>query len=266
VVKRWSSAAARRIIAAAGGGLNVPDAVEVVTAGLRDRLAGPPTDLASVAERVGVSGWQAENLPVAGELRRDGDAFVIAYASGMPVGRRRFTIAHELGHAFFESTGPGCPRVGEELERICDRFAAALLLPAAQLNEDLADWSPRHAIELAKRYEVSLSALLLRAGEVGDRHGAVLDVEGHVIVATAMVASRRDAHPEELARLAARASAGLNNVAVLPRNQRWNGQWQLTGQPIAGGQRMLVTGIPVDAEGLMIRRRLTLLPSVVRCG
>ena len=240
------------MIAAAGGDLDLIDAVEVVTARLRDGIPGPPTDLVAVAERLKVSSWHAEDLPVAGELRRERDNFVIAYASGMPSGRRRFTIAHELGHAFFESTGPGCPRVGEELERICDLFAAALLLPVAQLSADLVEWTPRLAIELAKSYEVSLSALLLRAEEVGDRHGAVLDVDGHVIAATAMVGSRRDADRAPLTRLASRALEGFSETAVMARNRRWNGQWQVAGVPLAGGRRVLVTAVPVDAEGNLI--------------
>lgn len=246
------------MIAAAGGDLELSNAIEIVASRLRNPASEPPVDLAAVGTLLGVSGWRSEDLPVAGELRREGPNFIIAHATGMPVGRRRFTIAHELCHAFFESTGAGCPRIGEELELICDKFAASLLLPAQTLREDLAEWSPGHAIELAKRYEVSLSALLLRAEEVADRHGALLDADGRVILATAMIGGQRDARREDLARLSAHALAGLNVTAALPRNRRWNGPWRLESQPIAGNQRFLVTGTPVDAEGTLIPRKVSM--------
>ena len=114
----WSSAAARRLVDAVGGGRTVEEAAALLSAELRSGVEGPPTDLGAVAKRLKVRRICAEPLPVTGELRRDDDGLSVIYASGLDRGRRRFTIAHELGHAFFEATGANTPRRGEELERI----------------------------------------------------------------------------------------------------------------------------------------------------
>src|SRR5580698_50481 len=119
----WTSAAARRIISAAGGHCTVEEAVVQVVGVLRQDAEGDPVSLEKVAEQLGIISIESDDIAVSGELRRDGDSLRIAYASGLSTPRRRFTIAHELGHAFFERSGPGCPRRGKELERICDLFA-----------------------------------------------------------------------------------------------------------------------------------------------
>lgn len=254
MVKRWTSAAARRIVDAAGGDVDVEVAIEIVADRMRAGTEGPPADLNAIARRLKVAGVYAADLLVAGELRRSATGLEIYYASGMSAGRRRFTVAHEFGHAFFESTGPGCPRVGEELERICDHFAAALLMPTSAVVPELDVWSPEIAVDLARRYGVSLSAILLRADEVGDRHGAILDEDGRVMAATRMLLGGRDGAREDLARLATRALGGFDEVGVLPRNRRWNGQWIVGGRPLAGGRRALLTGVPVDAAEAPIAR------------
>lgn len=243
--------------------MDVEVAIETVAERLRRGTDGPPTDLGAIARRLKVAGVHAGDLVVAGELRRSPAGFEIYYASGMPAGRRRFTVAHELAHAFFESTGPGCPRVGEELERICDRFAAALLMPMATIAGELDHWGPEIVVDLARRYGVSLSALLLRADEVGDRHGAILDGDGRVMTATRMLLGGRDSPREDLTRLATRALGGFDEMAVLPRNRRWNAQWLLSGRPLAGGHRALLTAVPVDAAEAPIAR-VPLLRSNVR--
>ncbi len=92
--------------------------------------------------------------------------------------RKRFSIAHELGHTLFYKDDENGPRhqIGildcaekDAEERICNRFASALLMPASKLREKLGglpDGAPSKvlaALDATARYfHVSLPALLQR--------------------------------------------------------------------------------------------------------
>src|SRR5205809_8127944 len=99
------SAAARRLLAYAGNAMAVDEAAGVVVSRLMNGIECPPTDLDAFARRVGVTNVYADRLTVSGELRRRNGDFQIAYSSSLSLPRRRFTIAHELGHAIMELTG-----------------------------------------------------------------------------------------------------------------------------------------------------------------
>src|SRR2546425_6709108 len=132
--KRWRSAAARRILALANEN-SIYEALAKVTADLTKHIRLAPTDLKGVAQKLNVAGWHSEQLATTGELRRVGGKFHIVYTSGLNQGRRRFTVAHELGHAFLESTGKNAPRHGSEVEEMCDMFAVHLLMPERAVRE-----------------------------------------------------------------------------------------------------------------------------------
>ena len=126
---RWKSAAARRLMEVAGVA-DVDRALDRVALKLLDGVACPPTDLDALLGRLNVCRVESDaEMMVTGALKREGESFVIQVFPGLSRGRRRFTIAHELGHAFMETTGPHAPRLGTELEEICDRFAAEILMP-----------------------------------------------------------------------------------------------------------------------------------------
>lgn len=87
-------------------------------------------------------------------------------------GRRRFTIAHELGHWYLHATHAE----GERFERFCrgpdltstrsqegeaNAFASALLMPT-ELLTDKADQLRMNIPLLAKRFDVSVPAMRLR--------------------------------------------------------------------------------------------------------
>jgi hypothetical protein len=93
-------------------------------------------------------------------------------------GRRRFTIAHELGHWCLHSTGAGAhtrfcrsdevgvlteaeAQAARQIEREANRFAAALLMPAELVRAE----APRHHLNvkvLADRFGVSVPAMQVR--------------------------------------------------------------------------------------------------------
>jgi hypothetical protein len=103
--------------------------------------------------------------------------WVDAVEAARSPGRRRFTIAHELGHWRLHAAGPDAQarfcrsdEVGgdpaqlahlAELEREANRFAAALLMPEALVRELAA--ATRLSIPLmARRFGVSAPAMQVR--------------------------------------------------------------------------------------------------------
>jgi Zn-dependent peptidase ImmA (M78 family)/transcriptional regulator with XRE-family HTH domain len=80
--------------------------------------------------------------------------------------RSRFDATHELGHLVMHSD----PAPGDRtLEREAHRFAAAFLMPASDIRDELpshpVDW--RTLVETKRKWGVSLQALLYRARTLG---------------------------------------------------------------------------------------------------
>lgn len=133
----------------------------------------PPVDLAAVANALGVK--RIEVIPMAEEGRleqRAGQASVWLRA-GAPAHRRRFTLAHELGHLVLadphrDFTAHRMWSSPDREERFCDAFAASLLLPRDWV---LAQFSERAenlmtVRDLANATGASMSASLVRLREV----------------------------------------------------------------------------------------------------
>jgi Zn-dependent peptidase ImmA (M78 family)/DNA-binding XRE family transcriptional regulator len=148
---------------------NLPEAEQAaqeVRAAVRPN-GGPLLELGEVAEQLGVLCFAL----ALGNRAGDG-AYVSIADSGVAVingnteaGRRRFTLAHEIGHHVFAdeySTDLSLADVGSETERRINGFAVHLLLPRASL---IKQWrtltgEPREkAIRLGVEYRVSWSAL-----------------------------------------------------------------------------------------------------------
>lgn len=102
------------------------------------------------------------------------------------LGRKRFSIAHELGHFELHRADQGswvCG-IGEmndwtrlpEREREANEFAAEILMPERFIRPELATDRPDFAYfkSLATKYQVSLSALLSRFIELTDEACAVI--------------------------------------------------------------------------------------------
>jgi IrrE N-terminal-like domain len=166
---KWSSAASHRLLELAGHPADMASAVAIVAERFMEGVPCPPTDLEALGPALNVHRFVAEPMPISGELRRESDGFVVAYSTFLSDGRRRFTIAHELGHAIFETTGPNCPRAGEELERLCDMLASELLMPRrvflAHCGSPLEITLPRF-FGLADSFQASITATALRCAQL----------------------------------------------------------------------------------------------------
>jgi hypothetical protein len=178
---QWKSAAARRLLTLAGNPPSVEAAIDIVTTRLLEGIQCPPTDLEAIRPRLNITQFCAEDIAGSGELQRDGDGFKVVYSSSLSPTRRRFTIAHEMAHAIFESTGPNCPRNGVELERLCDKIAAEVLMPRRVFLDQLErEFSVKRVMELSQLFRASVSATAIRCAEL--RKVSVFGVEGDIII------------------------------------------------------------------------------------
>jgi Zn-dependent peptidase ImmA (M78 family) len=165
--KTWRSAAAQSLLELAGGAGTVESAVASLAEGYLQGTTRPPTDLDQIAPKLGITGFEAAEIAGSGELRRDGDRLRVFYSIDLSADRRRFTIAHEMGHALLESTGPKRPQKGKEVERLCDMFAAELLMPRQEfLDRAHGEASTERILELARHFRTSLTTTGIRYAEL----------------------------------------------------------------------------------------------------
>jgi Zn-dependent peptidase ImmA (M78 family)/transcriptional regulator with XRE-family HTH domain len=126
---------------------------------------GPLRDLQSVAERMGLLGFSLALGTDAGDAAyvEVGQWGVAVINGTVDAGRRRFSLAHELGHHLTGDAYEPSARLGaSDTERMFNAFAAYLLMPRSSVlsvwNEFTAQ-SPRlAAIAVAVRFSVSWTA------------------------------------------------------------------------------------------------------------
>lgn len=165
---KWKSAAARRLREMAGVD-HIDQAVPAVVSKLLAGVTCPPTDLGTLCTRLNVRAVvDDDDIPVVGELRKENGSYRILCATGQSPERRRFTIAHELAHVLFEKTGPRAPRVGADLERLCDMLAAEILMPKAVFQAALRQSTVDTSVvrRLATQFQTSLTATALRCADL----------------------------------------------------------------------------------------------------
>jgi hypothetical protein len=137
--RKWRSPAAAAVSAFAGAG-DPEQAVDRLVDGLLDEcgVAGPPVDVEMLASLRRVRRVELVEMAEAGRLVPEGSGYVIHVNERHAESKRRFTIAHEVGHTFFDeataalrykadgATGLFEPRSEEEY--LCDMAAARALL------------------------------------------------------------------------------------------------------------------------------------------
>lgn len=93
---------------------------------------------------------------------------------GAPGDRLRFSTAHELGHLVMHTL----PVDGQEVQ--ADLFASELLMPAAEIRDELRNLDMPALARLKARWGVSMAALMRRGrdlGEVSDYRYRELNIE-----------------------------------------------------------------------------------------
>ncbi len=145
----------------------------------------PPVDVEVLAES---QGFMVVRMPwdtdlAAALIPHGPDGAVIGINKTHSRTRQRFSIGHELGHAFlhtkqrlhydlpekifFRTTGPGA--YADPTETEANRFSAELLMPQALLRRDFESLSESEftAAGLARRYGVSEIAMSYRLTNLG---------------------------------------------------------------------------------------------------
>lgn len=135
----------------------------------------PPIDVVRLAEALGVDTITVADLVEDGRVTHDASGTHIFVSEHINRARRRFTLAHELGHVLL--AGPGEPLKAERSlpvrsneERLCDEIAAAILMPKSWLESQF-DEQPRSIASarlLAEAAITSLSASVVRLNQVLD--------------------------------------------------------------------------------------------------
>ena len=93
--------------------------------------------------------------------------FMLVNRKAQDACRRRFTLLHELGHLFLP-----IPEAFEtkQVEKLCNRFASALLFPAEAFRASLGDRRRhvdlRELIRLKERWGMSIAAIAYRAKDL----------------------------------------------------------------------------------------------------
>lgn len=135
------------------------------------------------------------------------EGFVIKINVCMPEPRRRFSLAHEIGHTLLRNAGDGCKyrhsitrakvRAGsarQREERLCDIAAAEILMPEQLFRPWLAGRATSiRAIEAAAtHFEVSRQAAAIRLGEASEAPAEIVcwKPRGSVLEAAWLTGSR----------------------------------------------------------------------------
>lgn len=142
---------------------------------------GPVGDLASLADLIGVTvyfaplGSDLEGTVSGAFLPHDRVGFSILVNAETTPGRRQFTIAHELAHAFFHGQRVYVGYYGrrERDERFASNFAAEFLVPTQSLRaaveglglKQLRD--PEAVVHLQRFFRVSFPMMLFRLADTG---------------------------------------------------------------------------------------------------
>jgi hypothetical protein len=210
----------------------------------------PPTDLDSIGVRLGIKNFQAADIAGSGELKKDSNGLQIFYSSYLSAERRRFTIAHELGHAVLETTGPNVPRSGKEVERICDMFAVELLMPK-KVFVDCArgEISTQRILEMARQFRTSVTSTGLRYAELfGVSVFAFQD--SRVVWGKGLFTTRKQTSiNEEFLSSIRKALEGqrCSDEVFLSSDPSFR-RWHIECQPLAGGRSVLCLLRPASAK------------------
>jgi len=151
----------------------------------RHNVSGYPIPIERIAQNEGAN-VQYTQILCEGTLSRTEEGYVIRVNRNSPPHRRRFTIAHELGHIVFarlnlkvantRQCSPESFSNGREEERFCDRFAASLLIPDNAITE-FTEWkeiSIQRLIRKAHELKVSIKSLIWRVVEQAPYEGGAL--------------------------------------------------------------------------------------------
>lgn len=105
----------------------------------RGRAGRLPIDAQAIAILLGVQFDEAVESGTAGSATVTPDGATISIADDIHGAERNFTIAHELGHVLLHRASDGEWIDGQDVEHLCDMFAAYLLAPVTFVDGHLRE-------------------------------------------------------------------------------------------------------------------------------
>ncbi|MGH7298143.1 MAG: ImmA/IrrE family metallo-endopeptidase, partial [Polyangiaceae bacterium] len=137
-------------------------AAQRLARGLVRELTSPPVDVEALAKSIGVAEIRLERITSSGQLRDEGGTLHVVLSTGLSRTRRRFTLAHELGHAILALRSSNMVREGRDLERFCDAFAGETLLPGHLLARLELPITASAIVNTARQFDASIQATAIR--------------------------------------------------------------------------------------------------------
>jgi hypothetical protein len=155
---------------------------KVLDSGQNKGVIAAPYDPIPLALSLGVVDVRAAALGFDGHVIQEGPRIVVEYdASIASRQRKRFTIAHEVGHLLLWNASGGVKRIAarrstekSEVEELCNKLAAEILAPKSEV---LSLWKASDArlhnatksdfiIELARHFDISVNFAAVRFKEL----------------------------------------------------------------------------------------------------
>ncbi|MBS2025522.1 MAG: ImmA/IrrE family metallo-endopeptidase [Deltaproteobacteria bacterium] len=132
-------------------------------------IAGPPIDVLAIAQGLDVEVAAASEPGWSGALRSDEEKATIWVRREDDPMRKRFTIAHELGHLMLHPLGQewrdNPAFKGGAKEREANQFASKLLVPIGMLHTAIQRAGRAQEEALAQEFMVSLRMMRRRLDE-----------------------------------------------------------------------------------------------------
>lgn len=133
-------------------------------------VTAPPVPVEELATEVlGIRVIRRGDWPGSGVAVSVGTGWVVALNAEEAFVRQRFSLAHECKHILDDSHIDRLylDASKEWVEALCNLFAANLLMPRAWVKADWASRGIQDVGRLARRYEVSWSAMNYRLDQLG---------------------------------------------------------------------------------------------------
>jgi Zn-dependent peptidase ImmA (M78 family) len=127
-------------------------------------ITDPPVDVVEIADSLGIEIMEMTNdLWFYGVLSRYEENFYIIVNKLMPETRKRYAIAHEIGHFQLHGHGLEFQRAADDdyRHREADIFAEELCIPTNMLKRTAADLMNNHKV-LARMFNVSEPLMVKR--------------------------------------------------------------------------------------------------------
>lgn len=142
-----------------------------------------PVKLVAIANAMGISVFKSSVLSSSGQVGYDeNNRIKIVLKEDESVVRRRFTLAHEIGHVALGHVSPGAELYRDDPDSFflstrdpnevaANKFAAQLLMPAEQVRLLFDSREIKSITEMAEIFKVSEVAMHYRLKNLGLLHG-----------------------------------------------------------------------------------------------